>query len=96
MLSFCVYKHTSVRVIFCLSKTKHTKILKVFKNSVDNIWHELDKCIRKNNISNISNLKKTLLGTWYNISVDVTKKLISLMLRRIQAVLDVKGGSTKY
>ena len=33
---------------------------------------------------------------WYKITADVTKKLVESMPRRLQAVIDAKGGHTRY
>lgn len=65
-------------------------------NPIENLWDELDRRVRKNKISNKEDLKKAFSDEWMKIGSDITEKLVSSMPRRIQALLDAKGGPTKY
>ena len=65
-------------------------------NPIENLWDELDQRDRKNKISNKEYLKRALLEEWNEISADVTQNLVSSMPRRIQSILNAKGGPTKY
>jgi hypothetical protein len=45
---------------------------------------------------NTEDLRRELLLAWENIDVEFTAKLIEIMPRRCQAVIDSKGDVTKY
>ncbi|KAG1206581.1 hypothetical protein G6F68_008551 [Rhizopus microsporus] len=47
-------------------------------------------------INNVNDLKMTLSGQWRNISVGLAHRLVASMSDRCQAVIDAKGGPTKY
>ncbi|CEG71323.1 hypothetical protein RMATCC62417_07073 [Rhizopus microsporus] len=67
-------------------------------NSIEHIWWALEKLIedKRAAINNIDDLKEILNDQWENISVDLAHCLIASMSDRCQAVIDAKGGPTKY
>lgn len=65
-------------------------------NPIENLWHTLDRKIRKKKISNKSELKQALTEAWLQISNETCQKLIESMPRRLQAVIEAKGMHTKY
>lgn len=65
-------------------------------NLIENLWHELDKRIRKHTISNKEVLISKLKHEWSNISAEYTKKLVDSVPKRLQSVIKNKGLHTKY
>lgn len=65
-------------------------------NVIENLWAILDTNIRSRNISNKNELKTALVEEWGKIRPETTKKLVASMPTRLKAVLDQKGGHTKY
>lgn len=67
-------------------------------NPIGNIWHSLGVLIdkRRSSISNIKNLKIALIEEWARMDTEFAKHLVASMGRRCQAVIDAKGGPTKY
>lgn len=69
-------------------------------NPIEHIWDELDRRIRvpevRSTITDKHSLKTALERAWSTISADVTENLVLSMPRRLQAVINAKGGPTKY
>lgn len=65
-------------------------------NVIENLWHKLELEIRKHPISSAESLKSALQTEWQKISPEYTKKLVSSMKSRLEAVLKQKGNHTKY
>ena len=65
-------------------------------NPIEHLWDELDRTIPKNLRRNIKNFKKALFDCWSTIGQQVLDKLVDSMPRRLQAVIDARGGHTKY
>lgn len=65
-------------------------------NPIEHLWDHLDKKIRYHTISNINQLKSVIENEWNQISSDVTSNLVNSMPKRLQAVLQAKGYTTKY
>lgn len=65
-------------------------------NPIENLWDELDRSIRKRQIKSKDDLKKALLEEWQKIPRTVTEGLVYSMPNRMRAVLNSKGGPTKY
>lgn len=65
-------------------------------NPIEHLWEELDRRIRKRQISNEEDLKKALQEEWQNIPSETTKKLVESMPKRLEAVINNKGYPTKY
>lgn len=65
-------------------------------NPIENLWDELDRRIRKRTIKNKQDLKNALLEEWNLISNNYTKVLVNSMQNRLNAVLESRGGPTKY
>jgi len=63
---------------------------------IENLWEILDIAIRKRKISNKNDLKTAPMEDWPKIPVETTQKLVSSMGNRLKAVLNQKGGHTKY
>ena len=67
-------------------------------NPIENLWDELDDKIRKRQtpVRSVSELKEALFVGWSQIDPLTCKNLVASMSRRINAVIDAKGGHTKY
>jgi transposase len=65
-------------------------------NPIEHLWAELERRIFNRNPKSKNDLKEIILREWGKIGPEVTKKLVESMPRRIQAVIEAKGGSTKY
>lgn len=65
-------------------------------NPIEHLWEELKRRVRKHNASSKEELKNRILHEWENIPAEVTRKLVSSMTRRLQAIIKANGGPTKY
>lgn len=65
-------------------------------NPIENLWDYLDRKVREKPVSNMNQLKECLQEEWSKIPVDYLQKLVSSMPRRLRAVIEAKGGHTKY
>lgn len=65
-------------------------------NIIENVWDHLEIRIRQRPITSTATLKSALQLEWVQISPDYLANLVSSMPRRLQAVIDAKGGPTKY
>ena len=53
--------------------------------------------VGSNRPKNKMELQKLLIHVWYHeITIEYIKELVNSMPRRIKAVIQAKGGSTKY
>jgi len=67
-------------------------------NPIENAWELLKRKIAIQNIKNQTDLVESLVRVWNNdeeLQKNI-KNCIQSMPRRVQAVIDAKGGSTKY
>ena len=67
-------------------------------NPIENLWHILRSNIRKRKVQprNKKALIEALQEEWEKLDMEVVNRLCLSMPRRLQAVIDAKGGSTKY
>lgn len=65
-------------------------------NVIENLWAILDQNVRNHQISNKNDLKNALKEEWAKITPQTTRKLVESMPNRLKAVIDQKGGHTKY
>lgn len=65
-------------------------------NPIEHIWAEVERQLRKRATRNVVELKTALQDIWANIEEDTTRNLVGSMKRRLQAVIEAKGGPTKY
>jgi hypothetical protein len=65
-------------------------------NPIEHLWDEVERFLRKNPPSSLSDLKTKLKNGWDQIQAAVTKKLVESMPRRIGMVISNKGRITKY
>lgn len=67
-------------------------------NPIENLWHILRTNIKRRVPTPMrkEDLAATLQEEWAKLNMDMVNKLIESMPRRLQAVIDANGGSTKY
>lgn len=65
-------------------------------NPIENLWGELEKRIRKFQISNKNDLKAHLQRKWSLIPPSFTEKLVQSMPNRLREVIHNKGYPTRY
>ena len=51
---------------------------------------------RRNKPKTVEEMKVALLEEWEKIDIKVINSLIESMPRRVQALIEAKGGATKY
>lgn len=65
-------------------------------NPIEHMWKEVDVFVKNLRPSNKHELYQTVSEAWRSISISRCKALVQSMGRRCQAVIDAKGGPTKY
>lgn len=65
-------------------------------NPIEHLWDELDRQRRKLGPTCNRSLFNKLKESWYNIEPDHVLKLVNSMKRRLKAVIEARGGPTKY
>lgn len=67
-------------------------------NPIENVWAKLGQLIskRKSSIKNKADLKVALVEEWEKIQVSYLTILVESMPSRLKAVIEAKGGNTKY
>ena len=65
-------------------------------NPIQHFWDHVERELWKLSCSNIIELKNQIKIIWENIDPKVREKLVFSMQSRLQAVISLKGGPTKY
>ena len=65
-------------------------------NPIEQIWELLDRQLQKSAKTSATNIWNNLQTAWNSISKETLRKYIFSMRRRCQAVINAKGGHTKY
>ena len=65
-------------------------------NPIEHCWDILKRKVATKHVRSRDELKIALEEAWKEISPDETRNLVRSMPRRLQAVIDAKGGPTKY
>lgn len=65
-------------------------------NPIENLWSILDQKVDKGEVTNKIKLFEALTEAWKNIDHQHIRNLVESMPRRLQAVIQAKGGHTKY
>ena len=65
---------------------------------IEHLWDELDMRIRRrrNTPNTLGQLRTSLLEEWENIPMRKINALVNSMQRRIRAVINARGGHTRY
>ena len=93
-------KHTAKSVTKWLSDNK-VKVLDWVAqspdmNPIEHLWSALKRKVAVRKPTNLAALRTVVEEEWNSISPDVTKNLVESMPRRIQALIDSRGGATRY
>ncbi len=65
-------------------------------NSIENLWGIVKRKMRDTRLNNADDLKTAIKATWASSTPEQCHRLIDSMPRRIDAVIQAKGGPTKY
>lgn len=65
-------------------------------NPIENLWSILDRNVDKGDVTNRDKLFEALETAWSQIKPQHLKNLVESMPRRLQSVIEAKGGHTKY
>ena len=65
-------------------------------NPIENVWAWMDAQMIKTHVTSVEHLKEILHETWLKVPVELCRKLVESMPRRIKACLANKGGHFKY
>ncbi len=65
-------------------------------NPIENLWGIVKRKMRDTRSNNADDLKAAFKATWASITPEQCHRLVASMPCRIDAVIHVKGGSTKY
>lgn len=93
-------KHTAKRVTAFLKK-KRVKVLdwppqSPDLNPIEHLWEEMERQRASEVPRNKEQLKGLLQKTWNGLNQDICAQLVESLPRRLQAVIEAKGGPTKY
>ena len=65
-------------------------------NPIEHMWDEVERRMKKESPTNVTDLKQCLLRVWHAIGQDVTKKLVDSVPNRLNEVIRMKGYPTRY
>ena len=67
-------------------------------NPIEHAWDALDRAIRKRDVqpTNLRELGEALIQEWNGLSQRDLNKLVESLPRRIDAVIQARGGYTRY
>lgn len=65
-------------------------------NPIENLWTILDEQIPLSTRNNKESFWQTVQQTWYSLPIDILENLVRSIPKRLQAVIESKGGPTKY
>ncbi len=65
-------------------------------NPIEHLWEIIKKKMDSTPVKNKEELKDLIFKTWNSITPDITANLVDSMRNRCQAVINSRGGVTKY
>ena len=82
-------------------QSKRIPVLKWPGNSSDlnpimNLWYDLKRKVHEAQPRNLEEMKDVICREWVKIDPDYCRNLAASMLRRIKAIMKVKGSHSKY
>ncbi|GBN90053.1 Transposable element Tc1 transposase [Araneus ventricosus] len=93
-------KHTALNVrLYCLyncPQNLKTPPQSPDLNPIEHIWRELEVRVRKHDIKTKSELKTVMMEERMSSDTEITEKLVKSIPKRLKAVVDTEGYSTKY
>lgn len=63
---------------------------------IENLWSSVARDVREDNCANLQQLEACIHRKWDLVSPDTCSNLIRSMPRRIRAVIDARGGHTRF
>ena len=65
-------------------------------NPIESVWGEMKRRLAAQRVSSLSDLKAKLNEIWLSLSDEYIARLVDSMPRRLETVLQQRGGYTKY
>lgn len=65
-------------------------------NPIEHLWADIKRRLRGKRFSSKKDFEEKVTETWYQTDVELVKKLIDSMPRRLLAVIAAKSGHTRY
>ncbi|CAK9796240.1 Transposable element Tcb1 transposase [Anthophora quadrimaculata] len=65
-------------------------------NPIEHVWELLTRKIDHTTVNSKESLKEALTKAWSEITISETENLVLSMPRRLRAVIEARGGPTKY
>ncbi|CAK9832776.1 Transposable element Tcb1 transposase [Anthophora retusa] len=65
-------------------------------NPIEHVWELLAREIDHTTVKSKESLKEALKKAWSEITISETENLVLSMPRRLRAVIEARGGPTKY
>lgn len=65
-------------------------------NPIENLWGLLTRAVQSRNPKTVEGYWSILRQEWAKIDLEIVQKLVDSLPRRLQAVIESKGGNTKY
>ena len=65
-------------------------------NVIEHLWDEIDRRIDRIEVNTYEQLKGKISQVWLSVEPECAQKLVESMPRRLQQVIEAKGGNTSY
>lgn len=65
-------------------------------NPIEHLWDEIERRMKKEQPKNEKELKESLTRVWKGVEKEVLKKLVDSVPNRLNEVIRMKGGPTRY
>ena len=65
-------------------------------NPIEHLWDEIERRMKKQQPTNENELKESLTRVWKGVEKEVLKKLVDSVPNRLNEVIRMKGGPTRY
>ncbi len=89
-------KHTAKMTTALLLKVMEWPSMSPDMNPIEHMWGILKRKVEKHHVSNIQQLRDTIMEEWKRMPAKNCAALVNSIPRRIKAVLDNNGAPTKY
>jgi len=65
-------------------------------NPIENVWAMLDDVVAQHECTTLKGLEQAVAEEWTRLPMEKIRKVVTSMPDRLGAVIDAKGGNTKY
>lgn len=65
-------------------------------NPIEHVWDYIEKQLHKYDITSKRSLEQAIMAEWGKVPITFTEKVVLLMPNRLKAVIEAKGGPTRY